>query len=68
MRLEVELLSSAEAAELLGVGTSRVRQMHLAGELPAAMTLPGRTHHLFLRVDVERLRAEREARQESAVA
>jgi excisionase family DNA binding protein len=59
VRVELELLTSGEAGEVLGVGDSRLQQMCAGGHLPAALTLAG-GRHLFYRTDVERLRTDRE--------
>jgi excisionase family DNA binding protein len=58
MRVDVELLTVDQAAEVLGVSPSRVRQLREAGELPAAIAMPG-PRYLFERGQVELVRAER---------
>lgn len=51
-----DYLSTAEAAALLGVSASRVRQLSLAGELPHAMRVAGK---FFRRADIERFKRAR---------
>lgn len=51
-----ELITTAEAAKILGVNDSRVRQMIRAGELPARrMEARGQFYYLLSRADVEEL-------------
>jgi excisionase family DNA binding protein len=59
-----DYVTSAQAAELLGVSAGRVRQLVASGALPQPLRV-GNTN-LHGRGDVERLRAERgaEERQE----
>ncbi len=58
-----ELLSTAEAARILGVTPDRIRQMVNAGQLPPVQsTTLGR---LFARRSVERLARERAAGRQS---
>ncbi len=59
MRVELELLTSGEAGEVLASGTAASSRCARGGHLPAALTLAG-GRHLFYRADVERLRADRE--------
>lgn len=59
--IEIQLLTPAEAAQRLGVGSARVRQLADARQLPAMRTLSGR--RLFRREDVERLARQRETRR-----
>lgn len=56
-----EVLSTAAAARILGVVPDTVRQLERKGEIPA-LRMEGGTR-VFLRSDVERVAAEREARQ-----
>jgi len=52
-----DLLTSAEASDLLGVTRRTVQRMADAGTLPIAHKNPGRTGaYLFRRADVEALR------------
>jgi hypothetical protein len=54
---EDDLLTTAEAAVILGVDRSGVIRRVKAGDLVPARTLPGRTgSHLYHRSDVEALR------------
>lgn len=60
------IFSTADAAKVLGITTEGVRFLERQGKLRAAMrTVSGQ--RLFLKVDVERLRNEREARRDAAV-
>jgi excisionase family DNA binding protein len=53
-----DLISSIEAAELLGVGRSTLTRWVQSGRLTEAMKLPGDTGaRLFRRTDVEALRS-----------
>ena len=56
------LLTPADAARILGVVPATVRHMAIRGTLPALRTASGM--RLFHRHDVERLAAERAARQQ----
>jgi len=56
------LLTSGDAAKLLGVCHERVEQFHRHGQLRAVGRMP-RGWVLFALEDVERLRAEREQRR-----
>jgi len=52
-----DLLSAAEAAELLGCSKRTIHRRILRGELPAARQMPGETGAFLLRrSDVERAR------------
>lgn len=54
-----DLLTTAQAAEILGKTPRTVQRMVAAGLLTPATTLPGKTGaHLFDRAEVERLAAE----------
>lgn len=55
----LELQLAGEAGEILGVCAARVRQLADAGKLKAAFRTSKGTR-LFLRSEVEKLRAERE--------
>lgn len=55
-----QLLSTREAARVLGITRSAVARLVLRGRLQPAFTLPGKTGaHLFDRATVEALAAER---------
>jgi excisionase family DNA binding protein len=56
-----KLLTTADAARLLGVVPATVRQMERSGRLPAQRTTSGM--RLFRRADVERLLADRQQDQ-----
>lgn len=56
-----DLMSPRDAGRLLGVTTSRVVQLALAGQLPELRDSAGR--RLFLRGDVEVLARQRRARR-----
>lgn len=58
-----DVLSTADAARLLGVVPATVRHMEKQGQIPARRTEGG--IRLFFREDVERVAAEREARQKA---
>lgn len=55
-----DLLTTAEAAEVLGVTVATINRWAVSGRLPVAHKLPGRTGaNLYRREDVERVEAER---------
>jgi hypothetical protein len=56
-------VSPAEAARLLGVTTSRVRQLSLAGQLPFEQTPLGR---IYPRTEIERVAEAKRGASESA--
>lgn len=56
-----DFFTTSDAAQALGVCAATVRVYEADGRLPAVRTLAG--WRLFLRADVERLRAERAARK-----
>ena len=56
-----DFFSTSDAARVLDVCAQTVRHYEAAGRLPAVRTAGG--WRLFLRVDVERLRAERAAQR-----
>lgn len=56
-----DVLSTADAARLLGVVPATVRHMEKQGQIPALRTEGG--VRIFLRDDVERIAEERAARQ-----
>lgn len=54
-----DLLTTREAAEILGCSVSQAHRLADLGELPIAHKVPGlRGPRLFRRTDVERLAAE----------
>lgn len=58
----LDLIGTADAAEILGVSVRTVKRLAKIGELRHAMKMGGDTGaYLFLRGDVERLRDERQA-------
>jgi excisionase family DNA binding protein len=62
MATQRPLLTSAEAAAILGVEQPTVNKWAAEGRLPVAMKLPGlRGHNLFRPEDVEALRDARAA-------
>lgn len=64
MRIVMNLVSTAEAAEILGVDVSTVNRWAADGRLPEAMRAPGaRRPRIFSRTQVEALKAERAARR-----
>jgi len=54
-----DLMTTPEAARLLGVSVQRIHDLLRAGVLPVAMRIPNRV--LLLRADVEQLARERSA-------
>jgi excisionase family DNA binding protein len=56
----LDLIGTADAAEILGVSSRTVKRLARAGELPYTIKMPGDTGaYLFLRRDVERIRDQR---------
>ena len=54
-----DLVTSSQAAEMLGKSVRTINRMAVAGTLPPAMKVPGATgHYLFRRADVEALTDE----------
>ena len=66
MNMKDEFLGCTDAGRVLKVGPQRVRQLERTGRLSATRTAGG--WRLFRRDEVERLAAEREARQEQLSA
>jgi excisionase family DNA binding protein len=56
----LDLIGTADAAEILGVSSRTVKRLARAGELPYTIKMPGDTGaYMFLRRDVERIRDQR---------
>lgn len=54
-----DLVSTAEAAEVLGINVATLNRWAVAGRIQPAFTGPGKTGaRMFARADIERLRAE----------
>lgn len=56
--MALELLTTKDAAGLLGLGVERIRQLEKAGQLPAIITARGQ--RIFLRETVEHFASSRE--------
>ncbi len=63
MTPDQELIATSEAARILGLSGERIRQLSLAGEIPSIKIAP-HGYRAYFRADVERLKAEREAKAE----
>lgn len=64
-----DLITTAQAAEILGVTISTINRDVLLGRLTAHQKLPGRTGaYLFDRKVIEKAAAAREARASDAIA